>query len=349
MAKQKHHTDLTLDLSDLLSEAERAVEKVIEAPTNHDDEFDIEFEVDIPEHDESNDDLDLDAELAALEGSPEPRSEIERLKEELDKAKKIIRLQKNKLKERQTAPSAPSPQLESFKSEISHLKNRVKEGHRAQIEHNKSMDELKEKISEEQERSVQLRSSYANMRKKAEELKKTAEQLQTRLRRVQERRKKDAEDSKKFGCSPAVKAMIPAIENLERALNFPEVDKESLLTGVRFSLDQLFLDLSKIGIHRIPTSTDVEFDPSIHEAIQRVADSAVEEGHIVQEISAGFTLNGRLIRAAKVAVATGDAATKSQETTPIESNEIAEPIEENLSEEEIAEEAKNTEPENSSE
>ena len=92
------------------------------------------------------------------------------------------------------------------------------------------------------------------MRKKAEELKSTAAQLQTRLRRVQERRKKDTEEHKKFGCTPAVKAMIPAIENLERALNYPQVDKESLMKGVRLSLEQLANDLAK-AFQMLPSIT----------------------------------------------------------------------------------------------
>ena len=307
MAKQKHQErqeHLELDLSDLISEAEKAIDTINEQPTGQDEEFSIEVEVDFSDQDDSSEELDLDAELAALEGMPEERSELAVLKEELKKAKKIIRLQKSKLNEK---PSAPTPtvdtaQLDSFRSEIAHLKNRIKEGHRSQLENNKSVEDMKEKLNEEQERSKQLRSSYSNMRKKAEELKSTAAQLQTRLRRVQERRKKDAEDNKNFGCTPAVKAMIPAIENLERALNYPQVDKDSLMKGVRLSLAQLANDLAKIGINRVPTTMGIEFDPSIHEAIQRIPNDSVDEGSVVKEIAAGFTLNGRLIRAAKVAV-----------------------------------------------
>lgn len=346
MAKQKNHNDLTLDLSDLLSEAEKAVEKVIESPKDHDEEFSIEVDVDIS--DDSSDDLDLDAELAALEGLPQRRSELDILREELEKAKKIIRLQKTKLKEKHAKPAVSNQQIESFTSEIAHLKNRIKEGHRAQITHKNSMDELNENLTEERERSKQLRGSYSNMRKKAEELKTTAEQLQTRLRRVQERRKKDVEDNKKFGCTPAVKAIIPAIENLERALNFPDVDKESLIKGVRLSLEQLAQDLSKIGINRVPTSAGTEFDPSIHEAIQRVPSSSISEGCIVQEISVGFTLNSRLIRAAKVAVAIAEPTTEHQETEQLKAQTAEEPNEPELPIETV-EEAENKEPEKSSE
>ena len=336
MAKQKHQDDLALDLSDLISEAEKAIDTINEQPASQDEEFSIEVEVDFSDQEDFGEDLDLDAELAALEGFPEERSELELLKEELKKAKKIIRLQKSKLSERPSAPVIDTEELDSFKSEIAHLKNRIKEGHRAQLENNKAVEELKEKLKEEQERSKQLRGSYSNMRKKAEELKNTAAQLQTRLRRVQDRRKKDSEESKKFGCTPAVKAMIPAIENLERALNYPEVDKESLMKGVRLSLEQLANDLAKIGIHRVPTTMGIEFDPSIHEAIQRVQNDSVEEGSVVEEIAAGFTLNGRLIRAAKVAVSISQTEQNSNTEPKIEEEINADAP--SLSEESVIEE-----------
>lgn len=340
MAKQKNQEHLELDLSDLISEAEKAIDTINEQPPSEDEEFSIEVEVDFSDPDGASEELDLDAELAALEGLPKERSELDLLKEELKKAKKIIRLQKAKLSDKPSAPSIDTKQLESLRSEIAHLKNRVKEGHRAQLENNKTIEAQKEQLNEEQERSKQLRSSYTNMRKKAEELKSTAEQLQTRLRRVQERRKKDAEESKKFGCTPAIKAMIPAIENLERALNYPQVDKESLMKGVRLSLEQLANDLAKIGINRVPTATGIEFDPSIHEAIQRVPDASVAEGSIVEEIAAGFTLNGRLIRAAKVAVAIAaqEPQTNLEDDEELPSLEESASIEENASEEASVEE-----------
>ena len=338
MAKQKNQEHLELDLSDLISEAEKAIDTINEQPADQEEEFSIEVEVDFSDQEDSSEDLDLDAELAALEGLPKERSELDILKEELKKAKKIIRLQKAKLSKKSSTPAVDTAQLDSFRSEIAHLKNRIKEGHRSQLENNKAVDDLKEKLNEEQERSKQLRSSYSNMRKKAEELKSTAAQLQTRLRRVQDRRKKDSEENKKFGCTPAVKAMIPAIENLERALNYPEVDIDSLMKGVRLSLEQLATDLAKIGIHRVPTITGTEFDPSIHEAIQRVPNASVEEGSIVKEIAAGFTLNGRLVRAAKVAVAI---AIQEPQTDPTHDEEATAPSleEENSSEGAVLEES----------
>ena len=67
MAKQKHHDDQTLDLSDLFSEAEKAIDTINEQPQEQ-EEFSIEVEVDFPDEEPAEDTLDLDAELAAHQG-----------------------------------------------------------------------------------------------------------------------------------------------------------------------------------------------------------------------------------------------------------------------------------------
>ena len=334
MAKQKNHDDLNIDLSDLFSEAEKAIETISTPKTSSEDisfEIEIEETADVMFSDsdeftgeyEEEVEIDLDAELSFLEKNRPPLSETEQLREDLFKAKRIIRLQKEVIFSAENTQPDPvaaidSAQLESLQKEIAQLKERIKDGHKAQLEKSKELDKLQASLAEEKERSSQLRTSYASMRSKAEELKQNAEQLQTRLKRVQERRKKETEENNSFGSTPAMKAIIPAIENLERALGVSHVDAESLIKGLKLSLDQLSLDLAKVGLIRIQTAKGTDFDPNIHEAIQKEFDPTVSEGSIVKELAAGFTLNGRLIRAAKVAVASGQENSPSIENSPTE-------------------------------
>lgn len=57
--------------------------------------------------------------------------------------------------------------------------------------------------------------------------------------------------------------------------------------------------LKKHGVERIPVKKGDEFDPCVHEAITETI-SEVPEGHIVEEMGAGYRQRGKIIRAAKV-------------------------------------------------
>ena len=171
------------------------------------------------------------------------------------------------------------------------------------------------------------------------EYKEKLEQLKTRLKRIQDRRKKEANENQNFGITPAVKALIPTIENIERALQFAESNPESVTEGIQMALEQLYTNFAKLGMLRVKASPGTPFDPEVHEAMMRVPSTEFGENEIVEEISGGFSLNKRLIRAAKVAVAIPAVST---EDSPVEEETALAP----QSEEETApEEVPPTEPE----
>ncbi len=99
-----------------------------------------------------------------------------------------------------------------------------------------------------------------------------------------------------------VAGLLPILDTLDAALT-TEVDtpaEKKLLEGVRGTLD-LFLDtLAKEGLEVVPT-VGSEFDPEVHEAV--LAPGSGEGSlFVTQEMRRGYTLKGRLLRAALVAV-----------------------------------------------
>lgn len=60
------------------------------------------------------------------------------------------------------------------------------------------------------------------------------------------------------------------------------------------------------GLSRIETEAGTEFDPNLHNAIFEVPGTDVPAGCIVTVTKSGYTLNGRVIRAADVGVARAD-------------------------------------------
>jgi molecular chaperone GrpE len=100
-----------------------------------------------------------------------------------------------------------------------------------------------------------------------------------------------------------VREMLPVLDSFDAALAAVEPkteNEEKLLAGMRSIHAQLLDALAKEGLDRIPT-WDEPFDPEIHEAVMTEG-----EGNgplrVYQELRAGYSLRGKVLRAASVAV-----------------------------------------------
>ncbi|MGB4209322.1 MAG: nucleotide exchange factor GrpE [Thermovirgaceae bacterium] len=103
----------------------------------------------------------------------------------------------------------------------------------------------------------------------------------------------------------AAAALIPVLDNLERALSGNRSDVESYVKGVGMVRDQFFSVLEDLGVSAIET-VGKPFDPSIHEAVAvEEAGEEVGDGIITEEVQRGYTISGKVLRAARVKVAKG--------------------------------------------
>ncbi|HPC75427.1 MAG TPA: nucleotide exchange factor GrpE [Synergistales bacterium] len=101
----------------------------------------------------------------------------------------------------------------------------------------------------------------------------------------------------------AAAALIPVLDNLDRALSGNRSDIESYVKGVGMVRDQFFSVLEDLGVSAIET-VGKPFDPSLHEAVAvEEAGEGNEDGIITEEIQRGYTISGKVLRAARVKVA----------------------------------------------
>lgn len=143
-----------------------------------------------------------------------------------------------------------------------------------------------------------------------EEKAKLAEEHYDRFLRAQaelENYKKRVEREKsalvKYGNEEFIKAILPIIDNLERALDHtPGENPDGLMEGIKITLNQLLQVLEKFGVTPI-ASVGEPFDPSKHEAMMQVESTDHEPNTVVSELQKGYFLNDRLIRPAMVSVA----------------------------------------------
>ena len=105
-----------------------------------------------------------------------------------------------------------------------------------------------------------------------------------------------------FGNEQLLRAVLPFLDNLERAMGQEGTSSVALLSGVRMTYDQFLLELRKFGLEQLPAQGGT-FDPSLHEAIASVSSPGKPGGAILAETRKGYLLHGRLLRPAQVTVA----------------------------------------------
>lgn len=106
------------------------------------------------------------------------------------------------------------------------------------------------------------------------------------------------------GSEKAVQAVLPVLDDMERALANAEKteDPKVLKDGMDLIYAKLLKALASLGVKKIDT-TDADFNTDVHEAIAMVPGMGDDKkGKVLDCVQAGYTLNDKVIRHAKVAV-----------------------------------------------
>ena len=106
------------------------------------------------------------------------------------------------------------------------------------------------------------------------------------------------------GVAKLAKELLPAIDNLDRALDAAATD-DPLLDGVRLVRSELSAALARVGVESF-TPLGETFDPAVHEAMATVpqpAEGGSDSGLVVEVYQPGYRLGDSVIRPARVVVA----------------------------------------------
>ena len=129
------------------------------------------------------------------------------------------------------------------------------------------------------------------------------------------RTRKDLEEAEARGRKSLLLAVLPVIDNLERALEAADstgagagagagaaAAAASISEGVRLVHKQLLSSLEKFDV-KVLSVVGQPFDPNLHEAIQQIETAEQPAGTVVKELQRGYGMGGKLLRPAMVAVA----------------------------------------------
>jgi len=122
---------------------------------------------------------------------------------------------------------------------------------------------------------------------------------------------REREEERRRAGERLVSEMLPAIDNLERAIEHTTAggDLKHLLSGVEAVHAQLIAVLGKEGVEVVDPVGE-HFDPMLQQAVSQKEDKTVPEGTVVEVFQKGYSLGGRVIRSAMVVVSTGGPAVK---------------------------------------
>lgn len=122
------------------------------------------------------------------------------------------------------------------------------------------------------------------------------------LENYRKRVQKEKEEILKYGNEQIVLEVLPALDNLERAIEHAS-EEDPIIEGVRLTLSMLLSTLKKFGVTPIDTPQGTPFDPQYHQAMTQVPAPDQEPNTIVNVFQKGYMINDRLLRPAMVTVA----------------------------------------------
>lgn len=126
---------------------------------------------------------------------------------------------------------------------------------------------------------------------------------QADLQNYRKRMQRELEEERKFAVVPLVKALLPALDNLQRALQAASTSQnaDNLITGVEMVVKQFDAALIAVGVQPI-AAVGQPFDPNLHEAITQAPSADHPPMTVLQDVERGYVFNDRVIRPTKVVV-----------------------------------------------
>ncbi len=159
-----------------------------------------------------------------------------------------------------------------------------------------------EQPAAEEEDSAALKAALEAAEKQRDEYLAMAQRAQADYQNFKRRNSATRTEAYDEGVRETIAAMLPVIDNLERAIAAAESESGALVSGVQMTLKQLMETLTRLGLEEVPALGE-KFDPDIHNAVMRAPEGEGEPGQVLEVFQKGYRVKGRMIRYAMVKIA----------------------------------------------
>ena len=103
---------------------------------------------------------------------------------------------------------------------------------------------------------------------------------------------------------------------------------EAIKQGIMMIIQQYERAMDELNVSVLKTAGE-KFNPELHDAMSQEFSDTVPEGFIIKEVSKGYKMGERLLRAARVVVSKGKESEHSSENFPADEEKNTESQEEN--------------------
>jgi len=162
-------------------------------------------------------------------------------------------------------------------------------------------DETENQSAESAPESGARVSETEKLRSERDTLLDRMARMQAEFDNARKRAAKEQQDFRDYALADTIKAIIPALDSFDRALQTSK-EKSEFRSGVELIYKQLQDALAKIGVRAVPAKGE-QFDPRYHEAVEMVDTTEAADHEVLDELQRGYQLKDRLLRPAMVRVA----------------------------------------------
>lgn len=173
--------------------------------------------------------------------------------------------------------------------------------HKNKKENEKIKEEEATKTPEEEIKVDPKDEEIEKLKKEIDQLKNDYTRVFADMDNLRKRLEAEAQTNKKYRIQSFALEMLPAIDNLERALASKEDKEDPFYKGVKMIYDQLLISLKNEGVSEIEC-LDKEFDPNFQQSIMVEKKEGVKPNTVIEVLQKGYMLKDRVLRAALVKI-----------------------------------------------
>lgn len=148
---------------------------------------------------------------------------------------------------------------------------------------------------------VKLQNEIDELKSEVDRLKNAYAKAYADTENVKKRLQNEADTNKKYRIQSFAKGILPAIDNLERAMAASDDSESQLNKGVEMIYNQLIKSLKDEGVEEIDC-LNKKFDPNFEQSIMVEKKKGVEPGVVIEVLQKGYMLKDRVLRAAMVKI-----------------------------------------------
>ena len=151
--------------------------------------------------------------------------------------------------------------------------------------------------------SAKENAEMAKLTADLEELRQSMLRSQADFANYRKRIEKERFEDSKRATARVIEGLIPIIDGFEHALAaHREAEYENYRKGFELIYKQLLDNVTKLGVERLDP-VGKQFDPHLHQAMDRTETTEEKDGTILQVFQPGYVFHGRVLRPAMVRVA----------------------------------------------